>query len=339
MRFSALLLAASLLATPSLALSQGAPCTTGHGPLEPLTAPVLDLSTPEPSIDNLMAWVNLLAGPDANGRGISTTESARLAQSLADHFQQLGLTGAFGAGDYCQLFAVPYMAPDQNVGAWRRAEPDSARPVVLLVAHHDGQGVSYSEPPYYPGADDNASGVAVMMEVARVLGPAASALPLDVMYVSIGGQLNGMTGSMYLAQHPPVPWERVTMLIELDMVGRQVLDGNNIARMLLGNPVDSIGYTTGPLREASSLAIAESVEDATGVNLIGVPDSVAETTGLYSDAQSFSDVVRTITLSTGTTADWHQLTDTPETLDQGQLLRAAGVVLRLIEALAMEPAP
>ena len=74
----------------------------------------------------------------------------------------------------------------------------------------------------YPGADDNASGVAMMLEVARCLAAAPERPRRSVMFVGFDLEEIGLWGSRYFVEHPPVPLERVALFVTADMIGRSL---------------------------------------------------------------------------------------------------------------------
>ena len=86
------------------------------------------------------------------------------------------------------------------------------------MAHYDGQGLA-GDGSHYPGANDNASGVGVMLEVASELARRQSELPISVVFAALGAEEIGMRGASELVQHPPIPLERVALAVNLDMEG------------------------------------------------------------------------------------------------------------------------
>jgi Iap family predicted aminopeptidase len=120
-------------------------------------------------------------------------------------------------------------APAFNVLA--RLEP--GRPpiddrIVVVGAHYDhlGRGGPGSLDPgstaIHNGADDNASGVAAMLEAARLLAARKQELGRPVVFVAFAGEERGLLGSSYLVRHPTpaLPLDRMQAMINLDMVGR-----------------------------------------------------------------------------------------------------------------------
>ena len=126
--------------------------------------------------------------------------------------------------------------PAHNVAA-RLAAPDAKRrPGVLVVgAHYDhlGYGGASSLVPdervVHNGADDNASGTAALLEVARELASRREELERDVVFVAFSAEEMGILGSTAFTRQPPggLRMEQVVAMLNMDMVGR--LRGNRLA--------------------------------------------------------------------------------------------------------------
>ena len=141
---------------------------------QPRSAPV----APQPDQERLEAVVRKLASPEMEGR---RGEGGRKAAAfLIEEFRRLKLEPLF-PGQFVQEIpaAEPGRIQGRNVGAVLRGSDPALRDEwVIVAAHYDHLGVR--EGVLYPGADDNASGVAMMLEVARSLtriGPDAPAEP------------------------------------------------------------------------------------------------------------------------------------------------------------------
>ena len=72
----------------------------------------------------------------------------------------------------------------------------------------------------YPGADDNASGVAMMLEVARTIAQSPETPRRSLMFIGFDLEEAGLFGSRYFVAHSPVPLERVSLFITADMISR-----------------------------------------------------------------------------------------------------------------------
>jgi hypothetical protein len=108
------------------------------------------------------------------------------------------------------------------IGILPGTDPALQNEWVILTAHYDHVGV-YSVPPgedgICNGADDNASGTAAILEVARRLSTTGP-MKRSVMVAFLSGEEVGLVGSAYYASHPLAPLEQTVVNINVDMVGR-----------------------------------------------------------------------------------------------------------------------
>ena len=104
------------------------------------------------------------------------------------------------------------------------SDPQLKNEWLVITAHHDHIGIAetrdQSGDNIYNGAVDNASGVAVMLSLARAL----AALPdpqrpkRSILFAAVGAEEQGLLGSEYLAEHPPIPAGRLAAVINIDGV-------------------------------------------------------------------------------------------------------------------------
>lgn len=90
---------------------------------------------------------------------------------------------------------------------------------VVITAHldHIGKGAAINGDSIYNGALDNASGTAVMLEVARLLAESPQRRRRSVMFIALTGEEKGLLGSDYFARNPTVPAERIVANVNMDM--------------------------------------------------------------------------------------------------------------------------
>src|SRR5262249_45517286 len=106
------------------------------------------------------------------------------------------------------------------------SDPQLRDEYVLIGAHYDHVGYGNARNSYGPfgmihnGADDNASGVAGMLEVARAVAQLASRPKRSILFAFWDGEEKGLLGSQYWVEHPTVPLKSVTLAINADMIGR-----------------------------------------------------------------------------------------------------------------------
>jgi hypothetical protein len=174
----------------------------------------------QPQEDRLRKHVSLLASPEFSGR---RGEGAwKAADYLVDEFTKLGLKPLFGE-DFFQPFpANPEKTlQGRNVGAMLRGtDPAKADEWIIVSAHYDHLGMRGGV--LYPGADDNASGVAMMLEVARSLVEGKERPRRSVMFIGFDFEEAALYGSRYFAEHCPVPLDRIKLFVTADMIGRSL---------------------------------------------------------------------------------------------------------------------
>jgi len=91
--------------------------------------------------------------------------------------------------------------------------PDS---IIVISAHYDHLGGMGSET-YFPGANDNASGIAFLLSLAKYY--AAHPQAYSIAFICFTGEEAGLVGSKYFTEHPLIPLEQIRFLINVDMVG------------------------------------------------------------------------------------------------------------------------
>ena len=184
-------------------------------------------SPPEPEKARLRDYVFTLASPAFEGRQGKGGE--RAAAYLVEQFRTLRLEPLF-KDSFTQ--PIPGREPGQvqgrNVGAVLRGTDPALRDEWIIVsAHFDHLGVR--DGVLYPGADDNASGVAMMLEVARSLAEMAERPKRSVAFVGFDLEEMGLFGSRYFVEHAPMPIESIALFLTADMLGRSlggVCDGD-----------------------------------------------------------------------------------------------------------------
>lgn len=94
-------------------------------------------------------------------------------------------------------------------------QPDS---FFVLTAHYDHLGM-LGKDTYFPGANDNASGTAMILDLARHYMQETNRLPFSVVFMAFAGEEIGLKGSNYYVDNPSFSLQKIKFLINLDMVG------------------------------------------------------------------------------------------------------------------------
>jgi len=177
-----------------------------------------------PVIDSAATWRTLtqLAADSMEGRRLGTRGSATARALLVERLTRAGLVPL--APGYVQRFPVSLrdtaVHEGANVIAMVRGT-DTAR-VLVVSAHYDHLGVSGGV--VYNGADDNASGTAVVLALAEWY--AKHAPRHSMIFAFFDGEELGMPGARSFVRSPPVPRARIAADVNLDMVSR--LDKNEL---------------------------------------------------------------------------------------------------------------
>ncbi len=180
----------------------------------------------------IMAHVAYLASDSLEGRGTATVGETKAANYIADWFEKAGLQPKGGNGSYFQPFGlvihyegVPHQVTARNVAGFL---DNNAEQTIVIGAHYDHLGKGYQSGSLTPdsqalihnGADDNASGVAGIIELARYFTGNDIREKYNLLFIAFSGEELGLLGSKFYADHPTIPMESVALMINMDMVGR-----------------------------------------------------------------------------------------------------------------------
>jgi hypothetical protein len=190
---------------------------------------------------------------------------------------------------------------------------------LVVGAHYDhlGRGGSGSLDPgaegaVHHGADDNASGTAALLELARALAARSELLERSVVFAAFGAEELGLLGSLHFVEHPPLPLEQVVAMLNLDMVGR--LDSRGLVVQ---------GRDTSP-------AWAELLEAANGGPQLRLR-LMRGGSGPSDHAPFFHAGIPVLFFFTGMHADYHRPSDTSDRVDATGISR----ILSLVEPIAL----
>ena len=264
--------------------------------------------------------IEFLAGDQLRGR--AGADSRKAADYLVKQFRTCGLQPLFGE-DYYQSIpgkAGPSQTPTivgRNVGAWCPGSDEQLRnEYVIIGVHYDHLGQMNGE--IYAGADDNASGVAMMLEVARQFSRQPVKPKRSIVFVGFDLEEHMLWGSRWFAAHPPCPLEQVKLFITADMIGRSLGD--------LHLPV------------VFAMGSEHSPQVKAGLDRIGRPEGLEisrlgiDLVGTRSDYGPFRDrEIPFLFFSTGEHPDYHTPRDVPAKIDYDKAARVSSLVLELVE--------
>ena len=178
-------------------------------------------------------YMNALAGDAMRGRGSATADELAAAKYIAAQLKVLGIKPAGDDGTYLQTVkftrrtrgnstAQPAEAVTTNVvGIIRGRDRKLRKETILLSAHLDHLGVreGMTGDNIFNGADDDASGVTAVLELARALSRGRTPRR-TVVFALFGSEEIGGYGARYFQEHPPVPFESLVANLEFEMIAR-----------------------------------------------------------------------------------------------------------------------
>jgi len=280
------------------------------------------------SKEHMMQDIKFMASEKMAGRGLGSKELDQAAEYIAQVFKQAGLEPGGDQGrSYYQRWQQDFggkvgSVPLRNVvGVLPGTDPVYAKESVIVSAHYDHLGKGWpdvhkgDEGKIHYGADDNASGVAVMLELARKA--AKDWKPKRaVIFIAFTGEEEQRAGSKYyVKQSIRYPVKDVIGVVNLDTVGR-----------LGKNPLTVFGV--GSAKEW--IHIFRGIGYVTGINIKSVTNDFG-----FSDQQSFiEDGVPGVQLFGSVHQDYHRPGDTVDKIDADGLVKVAAVVKEAVEYLS-----
>lgn len=267
--------------------------------------------------DELLAHVEVLAADAYEGRSSGSRGGRAAAAYVVERLKELGIAGAAADGGYYQSFD----GGRRNILAKiPGADAELAAEWIVIGAHYDHVGYGNRRTSFGPigyihnGADDNASGVAALMEFAEAVTKSGVKLRRSLLIAFWDGEEIGMLGSQHWRRQPTVPFRDVKLAINIDMVGR-----------LREGRIEMVGTRTGfGLRRLASV--------------VADPDLWIDFTWMMepnSDHWTFvSANVPTLMLHTGLHNDYHRPSDDVERLNIEGIRTASRYLFDLTAAAA-----
>jgi hypothetical protein len=240
--------------------------------------------------------------------------------------------GGFTAAGYSDVADLPWALANHSGHNVVCTKPGVAgsTDTIIVCAHYDSRMATAGDATSpAPGADDNASGVAAMLEIARLV----AALPLDatVRFVAFSGEEQGLLGSTVYAQSLHDAGENVRLVVNLDMIGFPPADGSITVERDLGNVVAG--------NDAASIAfgavMAQAAVDYTDLPVKLGPIFASD----YMPFESHGYVAIGAYEGDGN-PNYHESSDLPATVDMAYLTKVTQMVLATLlnEALDVSDA-
>lgn len=333
-----------------------------------------------PGVDDVFAHVRFLADREQNGRRAGSPGGRRAADYISAKLEAFGLRPAGDEGTYRQEFPSMHMRVVEedgkrrvlgeqvtcaNVLAWLPGtdstgdesegaesdgdDGDQPAEFLLIAAHYDHLGERGDS--VFLGADDNASGVAGLLGIAQAMAENKDLRPRhDVLFCAFDAEEQGLRGAEHFVRNPARPLSRLVTMINLDMIGRgKLLDRAELElpKRLMKVPEGPAIGVLGAGRSPSLERIARAVFAADDYPMFAPKDFGMLEATIEKMAEGRADHapferrrIPFLFFSNSEHDDYHEPTDTLDTLDPDALHRVARNVYRTMLAIdALEERP
>ena len=268
--------------------------------------------------DRLMSTVTLLADPKFEGRAAGSPGGIAARGVIGERFKSIGLEAP--AGGYLVSFtftrksaSAAKVSGANVVGVCSGREPNL--PVFVVSAHYDHLGIR--DGVIYPGADDNASGVAVLLELAAYC--RANPFRRSLVFVAFDAEEGGLNGARAFVASPPIAKDRIALNVNLDMVSRS--DNREI-------------YIAGTFHTPELKAPLETVAKTARVKVLfghDRPGTGSDDWTSLSDHGAFHAAkIPFVYFGVEDHADYHKPTDTADKINRGFFADVAETILNAI---------
>jgi aminopeptidase YwaD len=218
---------------------------------------------------------------------------------------------------------IPSMASTYNVvGYLEGSDPEKKDEYIIMGAHYDhlgmgGPGSTARDQDtigVHNGADDNASGVAALIEIAERLASGEKKPGCSYLFIAFSGEEMGLLGSKYYVQHPLLPLDHAKMMINLDMVGRLRDDQLQVG---------GVGTSKESEELVEDLAPEENLKLSTTREGYGPSDH----------SSFYGRDIPVLFLTTGAHTDYHTINDDVDKINLGGLVRVSDFAYDIAEYL------
>jgi hypothetical protein len=287
----------------------------------------------EKLLSTLKNNVTFLAADDLEGRAIGTEGEIKAAEYLAKEFKKIGLLPK-GTDGFFQPFTVSKPSnpheeavigtdgagiTGRNVVGFLDKKADKT---IVIGAHFDHLGMGGSgslhrgDSAIHNGADDNASGTAALLALAKIL--THEELSSNVLFIAFSGEENGLWGSNYFVKNPTIDLASVNYMVNMDMVGR-LNEEKSLAVYGVGTS-PSFPSILDPIN-------SDSLKIVTTESGVGPSDHTS----------FYLQDLPVLHFFTGQHEDYHKPTDDSDKINYEGLVKVVRYISRVIDQLDSEP--
>ena len=278
---------------------------------------------------NLQKHIDYLSTDRMKGRETGQKGSKKAASYIEKYFKKYNLQPK-GEKGYRQEF-MAQVRRGKATGQQRKSENiigflDNKAPYTIVVgAHYDHLGLgdiggsrdSLGVGKIHNGADDNASGVAGLLELARHYATNSIKESYNMLFIGFGAEELGLVGSKYFTEHPTIPLDSVQWMLNMDMIGRYSPE----------NGLAVIGYGT----SSAFPKIFEGLSSSITFNLSKDGNGGSDQTSFYKKN------IPVLFFHTGGHDDYHKPTDDADKIDYKAMEAILNLEIQVIDNSMKQP--
>lgn len=281
--------------------------------------------------DDIQKHINFLASDDLEGRGTGTLGEIRAANYIAGLFEESGLQPAGTEGSFFQPFQVmvsvegnPHQLIGRNVVGFL---DNGAEKTIVVGAHYDHLGKGFqgsslspdSQNKIHNGADDNASGTTGLIELARFISKNDVKEKHNFLFIAFSGEELGLLGSKHFVNNPTVALNKISSMINMDMIGRLQDDKGIVVS----------GWGTSPVWGKLIPGIAKKQSMRYTIDSSGV--------GASDHTSFYLKEIPVVQFFTGSHGDYHKTSDDADKINLPGEVKIINLIADLLVQLDAEP--
>lgn len=273
--------------------------------------------------------IDTLCSPAMAGRAMGSAGGEKARLYIADEFRKYGVRkrGIY----YEQSFLHKTNTGKNVIGEISSGERNGD--YIIICAHYDHLGMIGSR--FYPGANDNASGVAALLELARVFGrlkESGNGVKSNLIFIAFDGKEADMAGSRHFARNLKIHPGRIKYVINIDQIATTASPPHKNREYLLVLGIDAVKpWVKERLELCNRLSGLDMDIDYTYYGSKKFYDIFYR----LSDHYSFTSLgIPSLMFTCGIDADTYKTTDTPDKIDYQILTKRIRLIYRFIHSIA-----
>ncbi len=281
-------------------------------------------------IKKIQQHIRILSSDSLEGRGTGTAGEKLALNYIQSQFKQIGLEPKGDGKQFAQKFSFKsgvHATGSEGIAYNVVGYLDNkAENTIIIGAHFDHLGLGMesgsleanSQGKIHNGADDNSSGTAGVIELARYFQNNKTREKNNFLFICFSGEELGLFGSKYYTEHPTVDFGKVTYMINMDMIGR--LDAKN-GITVSGSGTSGVWETT--LKKLSSTDLPIKT-DSSG-------------TGPSDHTSFYLKNIPVLHFFTGSHSDYHKPSDDWDKINYDGEVKVLNLIISVIQSVEKEP--